>query len=331
MNRATRLLVLAAVLAAASFAGLLVGEVAISPADAWQAVLSKLGISGQTSLDEAVLFSIRLPRVVAGVLVGVALGVAGVGLQGVYRNHLADPYLLGVSAAAGLGVALGVTLAGAAAIVGTAAAVALGVLMAIATRRISASTRDPARFVLVGFALGLALLAWTTIIVFIADTPRLPTFTYFVFGSLGPVTWASVWRAIGFVAAGVAVVAAAARALDVMTLGDREASHLGVPVARVVGTVLVAVGLATGAAVSLGGVIGFVGLLGPLAARRLVGSTHRWLLPASALLGAIFVVTADVTARSIAGPVEVPIGIVTAAVGGPALVWMIMRRSEVAP
>lgn len=331
MNRATRLLVLAAVLAAASFAGLLVGEVAISPADAWQAVLSKLGISGQTSLDEAVLFSIRLPRVVAGVLVGVALGVAGVGLQGVYRNHLADPYLLGVSAAAGLGVALGVTLAGAAAIVGTAAAVALGVLMAIATRRISASTRDPARFVLVGFALGLALLAWTTIIVFIADTPRLPTFTYFVFGSLGPVTWASVWRAIGFVAAGVAVVAAEARALDVMTLGDREASHLGVPVARVVGTVLVAVGLATGAAVSLGGVIGFVGLLGPLAARRLVGSTHRWLLPASALLGAIFVVTADVTARSIAGPVEVPIGIVTAAVGGPALVWMIMRRSEVAP
>lgn len=328
MNRTARISILVAALSVVSVVGLLVGEVSISPGDAWQALLSKIGVSDTVSLDEAVLFSIRLPRVVAGILVGFALAIAGVGLQGVYRNPLADPYLLGVSSAAGLGVAIGVTLAGSAAIIGVAAAVALAIAMAALTRRIWAATRDAARFVLVGFALGLALLAWTTIVVFIADTPRLPTFTYFVFGSLGAVTWDVIWRGVAFIAAGIAAIAAAARALDIMTLGDREAMHLGVPVARIVATVLVGVGLATGASVSMGGVVGFVGLLGPLAARRLVGSAHRWLLPAAAVCGAIFVVAADVAARSIAGPVEVPIGIVTAAVGGPVLVWMVVRRSE---
>lgn len=318
--------VLAGALAVTVVAGLLTGEVAISPGEAWRAILGKVGI-GEGSSTEAVFWSIRMPRIVAGTLVGAALGASGATQQGIYRNPMAEPYLLGVSSAAGLGVVIGISLtpAGTPALLTIAVASAAGATFSYFTRRISAATVNPARFILVGVILGLALLAWTVIFVFAWDSPRLPTFTYFVFGSLGGVTWESTWSALPFIAGGVAVMSIFMRELDLLALGDDEALHLGVDVKRVAATVLIGGGIATGASVALGGVIGFVGLLAPFVVRRWVGPGHRHLIVASALGGAIAVAGADIFARLIAGPVEVPIGIVTAALGGPLLVWMLLR------
>jgi len=307
--------------------GLSVGEVAISPTEEWRAFIGRLGF-GEGSPSEAVFWSIRMPRVVAGVLVGATLGVAGAALQGVYRNHMADPFLLGILSAAGLGVVIGIALtpAGGTPLLIMAVAAAAGAAFALFTRRVSRATVDPARFILVGVALGFALLAWTVMFVFIWDSPRLPTFAYFVFGSLAATTWEAVWSAFLFFIGGLALVAVFTRELDLLSIGDREAGSLGVSVRRVVGAVLAGTGIAVGASVGLAGVIGFVGLLAPFIARPLVGPSHRKLLPASALVGATFVVAADVLARLAAGPVEVPIGIVTAALGGPILVWMLVRK-----
>jgi iron complex transport system permease protein len=306
--------------------GLVVGEVSIPPAEAWRAFLGRFGL-GEGSDVEAVFWSIRMPRIVAGVLVGAALGAAGAALQGVYRNPMADPYLLGISSAAGLGVVVGIALtpAGGVPVLTMAVAAAAGAAFTLFTRRVSRVTVDPARFILVGVALGIALLAWTVMFVFIWDSPRLPTFAYFVFGSLGAITWKAVWGALPFLLGGLALVAIFTRELDLLALGDREARHLGVSVRRVVAAVLAGAGIAVGASVGLAGVIGFVGLLAPFVVRRWVGPSHRNLLPASALVGATAVVAADVLARLVAGPVEVPIGIVTAAFGGPILVWMLVR------
>lgn len=318
--------ILGGALAVAVLIGLLVGEVAITPAQAWEALLGRLGIGDGNTL-EGVFWSIRMPRVIAGVVVGAALGSTGASLQGLYRNPMSDPYLLGISSAAGLGVVIGITLtpAGGIPLLTMALAGAVGAAFALLTRRVSQETVDPARFILVGVALGLALLAWTVIFVFIWDSPRLPTFTYFVFGSLGTTTWEAVWSATPFVVAGLVLIAVNLRELDLLALGDEEARHLGVGVRQVAALVLLGAGVASGASVGLAGVVGFVGLLAPFVVRRWVGPSHRHLVAASALAGATGVVAADIIARWLAGPVEVPIGIVTAAIGGPLLVWMLMR------
>jgi iron complex transport system permease protein len=306
--------------------GLGVGEVPISPTEAWLAFVGRFGL-GEGSAFDAVFWSIRMPRIVAGVLVGATLGAAGAALQGVYRNPMADPFLLGISSAAGLGVVVGIAMtpAGATPVITMAVAAAAGAAFALFTRTVSRLTVDPARFILVGVALGFALLAWTVMFVFIWDSPRLPTFAYFVFGSLGTTTWKAVWSALPFFLSGLALVAVFTRELDLLALGDREARHVGVSVRRVVAAVLAGTGIAVGASVGLAGVIGFVGLLAPFVVRRWVGPSHRNLIPASAIVGATAVVAADILARLVAGPVEVPIGIVTAAFGGPILVWMLVR------
>lgn len=320
---------LTVILVAAVVTSTLVGEVPISPGDAWRSLLARLGVDTTASF-EAVVWSIRIPRVMAAVLVGAALGAVGATLQGVYRNQLADPYLLGVSSAAGLGAALAISLtpSGTPAFVTIAVAAGAGALFALITRRVSRATVDPTRFILVGVMLGTSLFAWTVILVFVQDSPRLPTFTYFVFGSLAGITWAALWSAIILVSLGLAIGLMFLREIDLLAMGEREAGHLGVPVTRVVGGVLIGAGIAAGATAGLAGVIGFVGLLGPFVARSLVGPSHRYLVPAAALTGAIFVVAADVLARWLAGSVEVPIGIVTAAVGGPLLAWMLVRRGS---
>jgi iron complex transport system permease protein len=321
------MIILSALLITAAAASLLVGEVPISPSDAWRAVLSRLGADVEAPF-EAILWSIRVPRVLAAILVGGALGAAGTTIQGVYRNPIADPYLLGVSSAAGLGAALAisVTPAGTPALVAIAVAAAAGALFALVTRAVNRATVDPTRFILVGVVLGISLFAWTVILVFVKDSPRLPTFTYFVFGSLGGITWAALWSATVLAAIGLIVAAVFLRDLDILAIGESEAGHVGVPVARVVALVLIGAGLAVGASVGLAGVIGFVGLLGPYVARLLVGPAHRHLVPSAALCGAIFVVCADIAARGLGGAVEIPIGIVTAAVGGPLLAWLVVRH-----
>ena len=308
---------------------MVVGEVELSPSEVYDALIGRLP-SGTRASGDAVIWSLRVPRALAGIVIGGGLGISGAALQAFHRNQMADPYLLGISSAAGVGAVVGVLIGTGVGnpLVVTIIAAGMGALFAMIIRRIAHTEVDAARLVLVGLTLGIALLAWTVIIVFVADTPRLPTFTYFIFGSLGAVTWASLWPAAVGVAAAASILAVQWRTLDLFALGESEAHHLGVDVSRFAAITLGSVGVATGATVALGGVIGFVGLLAPLAASRVVGASIRLRLPSAALVGATFVLLADVVSRAIAGPVEVPIGIVTASIGGPVLVWLITTRKQ---
>ena len=309
--------------------GLFVGAADLAIGEVWEGLLAGLGLVDGNPLSRGVVVDIRLPRIVGGILVGVALGMAGTGLSGVFRNRLADPYLLGVSSGAGLGFVIGTlaSTAGTSPVIGVLAASIAGALVALLARRWSGLAEYDNGLVLIGVAANFVFLAWTLVLIFAVDSPRLPTFTYFVFGSLGTVTWGVVGPAVVIVTLAAIVLGRRARALDLIAIGDDSAQSLGVDVAPVVTAVLVAAGAATGASVALAGVVGFVGLLAPLAGRRLFGPGNGSLLPAAAGLGAIFVLVCDLVIRGLAGPVEVPLGVVTAAVGGPILIAMLTRRA----
>lgn len=317
-----------ALLATAVF-GLFVGAANLSLSEAWKGLASGLGLADTGGLAEAVVMEIRLPRIIGGILVGASLGVGGTGLQGVYRNPVAEPYLLGVSAAAGLGFVLGalVTQIGAVPVTPILLAGIAGALVALLTRKIAAVAPTGNGLVLVGVALGFAFLAWTLVVTFIVDSPRLPTFAYFVFGSLGTVTWPLVYVSLPVIITGILVIGSNARSLDLMSLGDTQAMSLGVDVTRMTTFVLGTVGIIVGASVAVAGVVGFVGLLAPLVGRRVVGPGHRNLITAAAVLGGLFVLWADILIRGLVGQVEVPLGVVTAAVGGPVLIIMLLRRN----
>lgn len=308
--------------------GLLSGAVAIGPGDLLHMFGWRLGLSDDAErLTDSVLWAIRLPRVLAGALVGAGLGVAGAALQGTFRNQMADPHLVGLSPAAGLGAVAGiaVTPIGGPPLIMMLGAAVGGAALALLMRRISLRVAEPGQFILVGLALGLAMLAWLGTIVLAWDSPRVPTFTFWVFGGLSGSTWSALAAGTPIVAVGVAILAASARNLDLLALGETEARHLGVDVERVITVILIGVGLTVGGAVGLGGVIGFVGLVTPLVLRWWVGPNHKWLIPATALAGAAVVVAIDILARTVAAPIEIPIGLFTAILGAPVFVWFLMR------
>lgn len=308
--------------------GLLSGAVAVGPADLFHMLGRRLGLTDDPQrLTDSVLWAIRLPRVLAGAVVGGGLGVAGAALQGTFRNQMADPHLVGISPAAGLGAIAGIAvtpIGGPPFLMMVGAAVG-GTAVALLMRRIARRVIEPNQFILVGLALGLAMLAWLGAIVLAWDSPRVPTFTFWVFGGLAGSTWSTLGAGTPIVLLGSVIVAAAARSLDLLALGETEARHVGVDVDRVIALILIGVGLAVGGAVGLGGAIGFVGLIVPLILRRWIGPTHRRLIPSAALAGAAMVVAIDIVARTVAAPVEIPVGLLTAILGAPVFVWFLMR------
>lgn len=327
-GRRPAVLVLGTGLLALMVVGLLSGPVAINPADLLHMFGRRLGLTEDPErLTDSVLWAIRLPRVLAGAIVGAGLGVAGVALQGTFRNHMADPHLVGISPAAGLGAVAGIALTpvGGPPLVMMVGAAAAGAGAALLMRRIAKRVMDSSQFILVGLALGLAMLAWLGAIVLAWDSPRVPTFTFWVFGGLTGSTWSALAAGTPIVLIGAAIVAASARSLDLLSLGETEARHVGVNVDRVTTVILLGVGLAVGGAVGLGGAIGFVGLIVPLIVRRWIGPAHGRLLLASALGGAAMVVVVDILARTVAAPIEIPVGLFTAILGGPVFVWFLMR------
>ncbi len=307
---------------------LFVGVANLSVSEVWNGLLSGIGLDGGARLTDGIVLNIRLPRVIGGVLIGVALGVAAVGLQAVYTTRLAEPYLLGISSAGGLGFLIGALFGsvGGAPVYPLVLAALAGSLLALATRRMAAIADIGQGMILLGVALNFVFLAWTLMLTYALQSPRLPTFVYFVFGSLGTVTWPVVWLALPLVAITTIVIGRLSRSLDLLAIGHDEAISLGVDVNRVSVFVLTATGVATGASVAVAGVVGFVGLLAPLIARRFVGPFHRHLLHASAVVGAVFVLGSDILIRGIGGNVEVPLGVVTAAIGGPLLVVMLLKK-----
>ena len=312
-----------------------------SGASAWTIVGSWFGAlpesEAQLLRDHAVIYNIRLPRMLLGVLIGAGLAVSGLLMQGLFRNPLADPGLVGVSSGSALGAvgiivlgttmfapltaALGIFTLPAAAFFG--GLVTTAILYRVATR--SGQTAI-ATMLLAGIALGALAGAVSGVLVYIASDAQLRDLTFWGMGSLAGATWVKIAAAGPIIAAALGIAAFLSRGLNALTLGEATAAHLGVPVQRFKVMTIIAVAAATGASVAGSGGIGFVGIVVPHLLRLVIGPDHRYLLPATALLGATFLLMADAISRTIVAPAELPIGIVTAAVGGPFFLWILLRR-----
>ena len=287
--------------------------------------------------DQVVILNIRLPRMLLGMLIGAGLAVSGLLMQGLFRNPLADPGLVGVSSGSALGAIIIIVLGGGvlapviaplgifalplAAFCGGVATTAL--LYRVATR---AGQTAIATMLLAGIAIGAMAGAFSGVLVYIASDNQLRDLTFWGMGSLAGATWVKILAAGPIIAIALGVAAFLGKGLNALTLGEATAAHLGVPVQRFKILAILAVAGATGASVAVSGGIGFVGIVVPHLLRLVIGPDHRYLLPATALLGASFLLMADALSRLIVAPAELPIGIVTAAVGGPFFLWLLLRR-----
>jgi ABC-type Fe3+-siderophore transport system permease subunit len=334
---ASGLALVAAVLAGVWFGALPLppGAVVLTLLDRAVGALTGGAVSG--GLDQtgtAVLLELRLPRVLLAVLVGAGLACSGAAYQGVFRNPLADPYLLGAAAGAGLGATLVIAYApsqslGPVGVVPLAAFVGalLGVGAALALGT-AAGGSNSATLLLAGIAVASFLAAAQTLVQQ-QNTEDLREVYGWLLGQLGRAQWSDVGLVLPYLGTALIVLLFCGRALDVLAVGDDEARSLGVHPGRLRLLVIVAASLATAAAVAVSGLIGFVGLVVPHVARRLIGSSYHHVLPASLLLGGAFLVLCDLVARTVLAPAELPIGVVTAFIGAPffaGLLWVGARR-----
>ena len=319
------------VLLVAVLAGLAVGPAGIPPGALLDDLLARLPFGhtegGLSSLQSAVLWELRAPRVVLGALVGASLATAGGAYQAVFRNPLADPYLLGAAAGAGLGATIAIVYAGAvplplAAFAGATAAATGAYLLG----RSAGEGSGTATLILAGVAVATFLTALQTLLLQ-QNTENVRAIYSWLMGRLSTSGWSDVVLVLPYAIVSVAVILAHRRLLDVLRVGDEEAAGLGVRVGRLRLLVVGAATLGTAAAVSVSGLIGFVGIIIPHAVRLLVGSSYRVVLPLSALFGAAFLVLADVVARTALAPAELPIGVVTACVGAPFFI-VVLRTSR---
>jgi len=294
-------------------------------------------LSGQalSPMEEVVLYDIRLPRLVLGVLVGASLAVSGAVMQGLFRNPLADPGLVGVSAGAGLGAVAAIVLGGSIAWLGFAgiylvpvAAFLGGWGSTLLLYRVSTwhGRTSVATMLLAGIALGALAGAASGVLVYMADDAQLRDLTFWGLGSLAGATWAKIAAAGPIIAIALLATPFLARGLNGMALGEAAAHHMGIPVQRMKSAAILSVAAATGAAVAVSGGIGFVGIVVPHLLRLATGPDHRMLLPNAAVLGAALLVLADLISRVIIAPAELPIGIVTAILGAPVFLWILLRR-----
>jgi iron complex transport system permease protein len=315
--------------------GIVAGPVHIGVGDALRSVLARLGVPGGDSplspTQESILWDLRVPRVMLAALVGGMLAIAGATYQGVFHNPLADPYLLGVAAGAGLGATLAIAylpdalsghqLLPVAAFLGGAAAV----VIAYGIGRAAGRERDSAALVLAGVTVASFFTALQTFVQQ-RNTDTLQEVTAWILGSLPNTGWTDVRTLAPYVLVATTVIIALRRVVDVLSLGDLEAESLGIHVRRVRLALVVAATVGTAAAVAVSGLIAFVGIIVPHAVRLVVGTSYRGLLPLSFVVGAGFLVLCDVIARTALSPAEVPIGVVTALFGAPAFALGLRTR-----
>ncbi|MEQ9607008.1 MAG: iron ABC transporter permease [Kiloniellaceae bacterium] len=327
-------------LAAAFLLAVGYGAVAIGPGEALAILAAQIGIELPWEFSrqqEAVLLAIRLPRALVGVLVGAALAASGAALQGLFRNPLADPALIGVSTGAALAAAAVIVLGGSLAAV--TAVVPLSLLLPLAAfggglattavvyRIASRDGRtDVAIMLLAGVAMNAITAAGVGLMVFMSDDQQLRDLNFWLLGSLGGATWDSLGAGAPFLVIGALALLLFARPLNALLLGESEAGHLGFRVERTKRAIVVLAALVTGAAVALTGVISFVGLVVPHVVRLLAGPDHRLLLPCSMMFGAALLLIADLFARTLVLPAELPISILMACIGGPFFIWLLLRR-----
>ena len=327
------------VLIGAVLLSVLLGPADLSPGTVLGVLAAKLPLgfhSHASALDAGIVWQIRAPRIALAAIVGATLALAGASYQGVFQNPLADPYLLGVAAGAGLGATLAVaTIADPtawaidpvplAAFVGALVAVALTYLLG----RSGARQRTTTSLILAGVAVGSFFTAIQTYSQQRSASTLLQVYSW-ILGGLSTADWQEVELVLPYVVVCGALLLACRRLLDVMAVGDEEADSLGVRAGRVRLLIVVAATLATAAVVAVSGLIGFVGIIVPHTVRLVVGPSYRRILPLSILVGAAFLILADLVARTVLSPAEVPLGVVTAFVGAPFFL-IVLRQSRRAP
>lgn len=312
-----------------------IGPLKLPPGEVLRAIGVPLGWvdAGDVSTrDLSVVWDLRIPRALLGALVGASLAMAGVALQGLFGNPLADPGIVGVTNGAALGavaaIVVGVPALGGWAVPFAAFAgglVATGTIYALARPGRSQGT---ATLLLVGIAIGALCSAAIGLFTYIADDAELQSLVFWQMGSLAYAEWAQVWSALPVFAVGTIALLLLATPLDMLALGERQAFHLGLDVRRTRLLLVAFSALLVGSAVAFAGSVAFVGLVVPHLVRILTGPRHRSLLPLSAITGALLVVVADTAARALDPPSEIPLGLFTAAVGAPFFLWLVMRQGR---
>lgn len=333
------LIALGLLLAFALWLSLALGPVSLPLADTLSAALRLFGVpvgGEQLQQAELILGQIRLPRTLLGLTVGAVLALCGVAMQGLFRNPLADPGLVGVSSGAALGAAIAIV--GGAALGGLPEAFApyllsfsaflggLGVTALVYRLGRRNGETSVATMLLAGIALTALAGAAIGLFTYLADDSTLRTLTFWNLGSLNGASYARLWPLLLVTAAVALWLPRRAKALNALLLGESEARHLGFAVERIKRELVFCTALGVGAAVAAAGMIGFVGLVVPHLMRLLVGPDHRVLLPASALAGASLLLLADLAARLLLAPAELPIGIVTALIGAPFFLYLLVRE-----
>ncbi len=318
------------------------GAAAVPPGDIVGILAHRLGLDAGTAFapeHEAIVWVIRLPRVLMSLLVGASLALCGTAMQGLFRNPLADPSLIGVSAGAALAAALVIVLGGPGLVEGQTgiklpvlpvatfcgAVVSIGVIFGLARdkRRTQVAT-----MLLAGIAINALAGAGVGLLTYLADDAQLRSLTFWTLGSLGGAQWEQMsWMALATLVT-LLLLLSQAKAFNALSLGETEAQHLGIPVEVLKRRVIVATGLAVGTSVAFCGLIGFVGLVVPHLLRLAGGAQHRYLLPAAALGGGLLLMAADTLARTLVPPAEVPIGIVTSLVGAPVFLFLLFQQKE---
>ena len=337
--KAALVLLLAALLAT------LVVAVGVGPAMLAPSQVSRILLAGPNGdvaslADTVIVWQIRLPRVLLGALIGASLATVGAMMQGLFRNPLADPGLIGVSSGAAFAAVATIVLSGTvlapyAAVFGIyalpVAAFFGGLAATLVIYRIGTRTgrSSVALMLLAGIALAALASAGTGFLVYMSDDNQLRDLTFWNLGGLGGATWAKLLAGAPMMLLALLLAPFVSRGLNGIVLGEAEAFHLGIRVQLLKRLTIVLVALATGAAVAVSGTIGFVGIVVPHLLRLWLGPDHRYLLPASALFGAMLLLVADMVARTVVAPAELPIGIITAAIGAPIFLWILLRRRGV--
>lgn len=315
-----------------------VGSVKIPFLTTWGILLSKLPFidinSTWKSSLETIILEIRLPRVLLAGVVGAALAVAGATYQGLFRNPLADPYLIGVAQGAALGAVIGFLLPvdlqglgfGVVPLFAFIGAM-ISVVVVYNLARVG-GTLPVTTLILAGVALGALLAAIVSYLITVSGE-QIHSIMFWLMGSFSLSQWSEVWVALPAVLLGGVIILIFARSLNLMQLGEEQAQQLGVDVEKLKLILLAAATLITAAAVSFVGIIGFVGIIIPHAVRLVWGPDYRFLLPLSVLIGAVFLILADIVARTIMAPSEIPIGVITAICGAPFFLYILRRRTKV--
>jgi len=328
--------VVAACLVATFFASVAIGAVSLSLGDVLRAVVTRLGsatVSPAEALNEAVVWDLRLARVLTAMIVGASLATCGAAMQGLFGNPLADPGIVGVSSGASLGAIMVVvlqistfgmwTLPIGAFLAGTGTT-----FIIYALARPGQDGGDNSKLLLVGIAVNAIGGAFAGYLTYLATMEQLQSLTFWSMGSLSSAKWITVSISAPLAIVGIGLLYRWSRPLDLLALGERQARHLGVDVTVLRRKLIFVTALLVAAAVSFNGTIGFVGLVIPHLFRLMIGPAHRLLIPFSAAGGALLVMLADLAARTLDPPSEVPIGVIMGSLGGPFFLWMIYRSRK---